>query len=86
MKLRVAKKVIAKYTIGLHTENKGRPGHVYIGLWAVGPLNHIRYDRSLCGRINFHKAMRILNKWLRKRKRNEFRGFANPFDFIWIQF
>ena len=86
MKLRVAKKVIAKYTIGLHNEFKGRPGHTYIGLWAVGPLDHISYDCSLSSRINFNKAMKTYNRWRRKRKWRVFQGFENPYDIIWTQF
>lgn len=85
MKLRIAKKVITRYTIGLHNVNKGLRGHVYVGISGSGPIAHLNYDRCLSGRINFRKALKIYNRWLRNKKR-VWRGIEDLFGLPWIQF
>lgn len=82
MKLRIAKKVLGKYTIGIWNECDYGDGLYYIGKWCKDNDGHKYYnptysvtEKRLIGRINFIKALRYFNHhyyrglW-RKNKRN----------------
>lgn len=69
MKLRTAKKVLARYTRGIWNEWDYGDGLYYIGRWVRGKNGKQYYDKvyycneRLIGRINFVKAQRIFNRW-----------------------
>lgn len=72
MKLRIAKKVLAKHTHGIFNEWEYGDGLYYIGRWINDESGKRYYDKTyycdqrLLGRIDFVKAQQRYNKWLRR--------------------
>lgn len=78
MKLRTAKKVLARYTHGIFNEWEYGDGLYYIGRWVEDKSGRRYYDKTcycdqrLLGRINFVKAQRIYNRWLNAGRRKKY--------------
>lgn len=79
MRLRVAKKVLSRYTNGIFNEWEYGDGLYYIGRWVKGSNGERYYDSTyycderLLGRINFVKAQKVYNRWLRRGRRRMWR-------------